>query len=431
MKGLILLAVLTMSGPWNLQDCINHALDNNVKVKQSSLNVEQKEVALNTAKNRALPGVSANASENISFGRGLNEVNIYENSNTTTTGFSLGADMPLFQGFDIKNDVILSKLDLAAATSDLEKARNDIRTAVAAAYAEILYDKEILQVAKSQVEVDSLLLERISAMKSAGKASESEVASQKSTLAKSRLTATQADNSLRLAILDLSQLLELESPAGFDIVSPSVESMGMKLLLKPEDIYLEAIEIKPEILAEKIRLDYAKTTIDRAKGAYLPTLYLSGGIGSNFYTSSLRSSGSFGEQMRDNFSQYIGLSLSVPIFSRNATRNKVQSARLSYDIQQLQLQDSKKNLYKEIQQAYYNAVAAGSKLTSSSEAAASAAESHRLTREKYENGKANSTEYNESRNRWLEAESDFLKARYEYLYLTSLLDFYRGKDLVF
>jgi len=416
---------------WTLEECIEYALEHNISIKETALQVEQKELTLNTAKNRVLPGVSASASQNFSFGRGLTSYNIYENANTTSTGLSLGAAMPLFQGLDIKNDVLMSKLDLEAATYELEKAKNDIRTRIAAAYAEILYDKEILDVAERQVAVDSMLLDRISAMEATGKASGAEVAAQKATLAQSGLTKTQSLSNYRLAILELSQLLELDSPEGFDIVCPPTESLGLRLLDNPEDIFEEALAIRPEIRSGMLKLDYAKTGIARAKGGYLPTLSLNGGLGSNYYTTSTRESDNFGTQMKNNFSQYVGLSLNVPIFSRMATKNKVKTAKLSYMVQDLEVQNTKKALYKEIQQAYYNALAAGSKMTSGQEAESSAEVSFDLTREKYENGKANITEYNESKNRWLKARSEFLQARYRYLYLTTLLDFYRGKELKF
>ena len=431
MKALLLAAAILTSGQWSLSDCIKYALDHNINIQQSGLAVQQKEVALNTARNRRLPNLSGSASQNFSFGRGLTADNTYDNTNTTSTSFSLGTSVPVFQGFDIKYDIAMSKLDLAAATSDLEKARNDIRTSVAADYAQILYNREILQVARNQVRIDSMLVDRIETMREAGKASAADVAAQKATLAQSLLSETQASNNLNLAILDLTQLLELESPEGFDIVVPSTETLGLQLLLSPEDIFADAVEIKPEIAAEKLRLDYAKTSIARAKGAYLPYLSLSGGIGSNYYTSSNRTSDTFGNQMKNNFSQYIGLNLNIPIFSRFSTRNQVKSASLSFTSQELQLQNTKKNLYKEIQQAYYNALASGEKYNSSHAAAESARLSYELTEEKYENGKASITEYNEAKNRYLEAESNFLQSRYEYLYLTRLLDFYRGKELNF
>lgn len=437
MKRILFAAILlsaaasAQSRVWTVGECIDYALEHNITIRQSSISVQQKEVALSTAEGRRLPGVAASGSQNLSFGRGLTADNTYANTNTTSTSFSLGAELPIFQGFDINNGIKLSRLDLAAATADLDKAKDDIRVAVAQAYVQILYSKEMLQVAKNQSGIDEQQLDRIRAMMENGRASAAEVSAQQATLAQSRLSETQAANQLNLALLELSQLLELESPEGFDIVAPSEDALRPGLLMNPEDIYAEAVEVKPSVLSEKLRLDYAATSIERAKGAFLPSLSLSGGLGSNYYTSSDRKSSGFGDQMKNNFSQYVGLSLNIPIFSRFSTRNQVRSAQLSYNTQELQLENVRKSLYKEIQQAYYNAVAAQSKNLSSSEAASSAEQAFILMKEKYENGKANVTEYNESKNRWLEAESNFLQARYECLYQTRLLDFYRGKDLKF
>ena len=416
---------------WTLRECIDYALEHNLTVKQNVIAVEQKELDLNTAQGRRLPSLSAGASENFSFGRGLTEDNTYANTNTTSTSFSLGADLPLFNGFQINYGIKLGKLDLAAAVEDLEKIKNDIRVSVAQAYVQILYDKAILEVSSSQVRRDSMQLARIQAMQQNGKASSAEVASQQASLAQSRLSEVQADNNLRLALLDLSQLLELPSPEGFDVAEPDAGALEPRLLENPETIYSDALGVRPEIRADDIRLEYAEMNIARAKGAYLPSLNLSGGLGTNFYTTSGHQSSPFSDQVQNNFSQYIGLSLNVPIFSRFSTRNSVKSAQLSYDTQQLQAENTRKSLYKEIQQVYYNALASQTKMLSSREAAKSAELSMNLTTEKYENGKADITEYNDAKNRYLEAESNFLQACYECLFQTSLTDFYRGKKLDF
>ena len=431
MKTLILTLMIAASGPWSLQDCIQYALDNNIQVRQSELAVQQREIELNTAQNSRLPGVSASGSQNFSFGRGLTADNTYANTNTTNTSFNLGADLPIFQGFQINNQIAQGRLNLEAATVDLEKARDDIRVAVAQAYVQILYCREILSVAQNQVEVDQIQLDRLENMLSNGKASTAEVAAQRATLAQSRLSETQAQGNLSLALLDLSQLLELPSPEGFDVIAPDTEALAIGMLMSPEAIYAEAVGVKPAILSEEIRLGSAERGIALAKGAYLPSLSLSGGLGTNYYTSSGREAAAFGEQLKNNFSQYVGLSLRIPIFSRFSTRNQVRSAQLNYHNQLLSLENAKKSLYKEIQTAYYNAVTSQSKYASSEEAAVSARQAFDLTREKYENGKANITEYNESKSRCLRAESDFLQARYEYLYQSRLLDFYRGEEINF
>ena len=434
----VLMAALLLSpgadaqnAPWSLAECIDYALEHNITVRQNELSAAQKEVALETARSRALPSLSASASQNFSFGRGLTADNTYANTNTTSTGLNLGSDVTLFSGFQIRNNVILSQLDLAAATVDLEKAKDDIRVAVAQAYVQILYDKEILAVAQRQVEIDSLQVVRLEETERNGKASLSEVAAQKATLAQSRATAVQASGSLSLALLELTQLLELPSPEGFDVAQPSPEALLPVLLPSPEDIYADAVQTRPEVEAESIRLDYAKTNIKIAKGAFLPTLSLSGGIGSNFYTSTGYGSASFFDQMKNNFSQYLGLSLSVPIFSRNVNRGNLRSATLGLKNQELQLEAVKKGLYKEIQQAWYAAEAAVEKYRSSVSASESAREAFELVSARYENGKTGITEFNESKARFLEAESNRARALCEQLYQTRLLDFYRGRPLDF
>jgi len=418
------------SNPWTLRQCIDYALENNLTIKQTTLSVRQSEVELNSAENSRLPGVSASASQNFSFGRGLTADNTYDNSNTTSTGFNLGADVPVFQGFQIKHNIALQKLNLAAATADLEKAKDDIRVAVAQSYVQILYNMEILDVAEAQIEIDSMQVERLKMMFDNGKASMAEVAQQEASLAQSRLQKTQAANNLKLSLLDLSQLLELDSPEGFSVARPSAD-IRPGLLPSPEDIYADAVGHKPSVLAEEKRLDVASTRIDMAKGQRLPSISLSGGMGTNYYTSSRYASSSFADQMKNNFSQFLGLSMSIPIFSRFSTRNNIRVAELSYDAQTLALENVKKALYKEIQQAYYNASGSQEKFSSSEAVVASSREAFNLVSAKYENGKANITEFNEAKNNLMKAESDRVQARYELLYQSAILDFYRGRTLDF
>ena len=439
MKRITILVTVLLAGlsaraqtdAWTLSDCIAYALDHNLTVKQSELAVEQRDVELSTAKARRLPAFSASASENLSFGRGLTADNTYSNSNTTSTSFSLGGELPIFQGFDISNGIKLGQLNLAAATADLEKARDDIRVAVAQAYLQILYNQELLRVARGQAAHDEQLLEQIKERFNTGKVSAAEVSAQQATLAQSRQSEIQAEGNLRISVLELTQLLELPSPEGFSIVTPEVGDPSKILLMRPEAIYEEAVTVKPSVEAARLNVGYAELGIARAKGAYLPTISLSGGLGSNYYTNSKYSSASFGEQLKNNFSQYLGLSMNVPIFQRFNVRNNVRNAQLNLKGQQIQFESVKKALYKEIQQAYYNAVTAQARYEGSRESAESAREHYELTEEKYKVGKAGVADYNDARNNWLRAESEHIQARYECLYQARLLDFYRGRELNF
>ena len=271
-------------------------------------------------------------------------------------------------------------------------------------------------------------VERLTALAAIGKASSAEVASQNATLAQSRLSVTQAQNNLSLSILTLTQLLELPSPDGFDIVQPETDNLELSIPDSPEAIYAQALDIKPAVKSEEIRLEQAGKNIQVARSGYLPSLTLSAGAGTNYYSSSNLKSDAFGTQIKNNFGPHIGLNLNIPIFSRNSNRNNVRSAKLGQMNQQMQLDNVKKTLYKEIQQAYYNAVASKSRYESSELVQTSAQESFDLVQAKYEGGKASITEFNESKNRLVSAQADLLKYRYEYLFNTALLEFYRNSS---
>jgi len=422
------------SAQWSLRECCDYAVAHNISIKQQENQRRKQELQLSTAKNSRLPDLNAGVSQNFSFGRGLTSENTYTNTNTSSTSFQLSTSVPLFTGFQIPNQIKLNRLNLEAATADLEKARNDMRMQVAQAYVQILYDLEIAEVARRQVGIDSMQVARLQAFVANGKAAEAELSQQKATLANSRLVATQADNNSRLAILALTQLLELPSPEGFSIVRPETADSARfaeVAVLTPDLIYAEALGIKPEIASQELRLRAAAHSIKIAQAGNYPTLSLNGGVGTNYYNTSGFKSDGFGKQLENNFSQYIGLSLSIPIFNRFQTRNSIRSARLDQANQQLQLDNSKKTLYKEIQQVYYNALNAREKEVSSAEAVKSSEEAFRLMQAKYENGKATATEFNEVKNNYLKSQSDLVQARYESLYQQALIAFYRGRELAF
>jgi len=420
---------------WSLRECCDYAVEHNITIKQQENQCRQQEIQLSNAKNQRLPDLSGSASQNFSFGRGLTAENTYTNTNTSSTSFSLGTSVPLFTGFQIPNNIKLNQLNLEAATQDLEKAKNDIRTQVAQAYVQILYNMEMADVAHRQISIDSVQVARLQALLDIGRASEAELAQQKATMAQSQLTATQADNNLQLAILAMTQLLELNTPEGFSVERPAAENSSLftlhSSLFTPDEIYADALATKPEIQAQQLRLRATENNIKIAQAGYYPTLSFSAGLGSNYYKTSGFKADGFADQMKNNFSQYLGFNLNIPIFNRFQTRNSVRSAKIDRENQTLQLDNTKKALYKEIQQVYYNAVAANQKLASSQQATESSETAFRLTQAKYEQGKATITEFNEAKNNYLKAESDLTQARYEYLYQQALIRFYQGKEMAF
>ena len=419
---------------WSLRRCIDYAIEHNINIRRTANAVEQSAVEANTAKWARLPNLNGSAGQSWNWGRTQTAIKneetgdystVYVNTSSQGSNLNLSTSIPLFTGLQIPNQYALAKLNLKAATADLAKAQEDIAINVASAYLQVLFNQELQQVAESQVELSLQQQARITRLADMGKASMAEVAEAKARVAQDQMTAVQARNNYELALLDLSQLIELESPEGFLLESPDV-SFALQQLTPPDEIYQTALVNKPAIQAAEYRLEGSKHSIRIAQSAYYPQLNLNGSLGTNYYSTINRT---FRQQMGDNFSKYVGVSLSVPIFNRFSTRNRVRTARLQRDNYELQLTETKKTLYKEIQQAWYNAVAAESKYSSSHTAAEASAESFRLMSEKYENGKANAVEYNEAKQNLMRAQSDELQAKYEYLFRSKILDFYKGESI--
>lgn len=413
---------------WDLQRCISHAIEHNLSIKQKEAARDQSQVELNTAQWSRLPNLNGNVGQSFNFGRALQADNTYGNRNTRNANFSLGTNIPLFTGMQIPNNIALSKLNLKAATEDLAKAKEDISIQVASYFLQVLFNEELMKVARSQMKLSQEQLDKKVAFFKNGKASEAEVLEAKSRLAQDELSVVQAENNYQLALLDLSQLLELPSPENFRISVPDIQDYSADLTL-PEEVYAQALMNKPAIKAAQYRLQGAEKSIKIAQSAYYPQLSFGAGIGTNYYHLSGIENASFGTQWRENMNKYLQVSLNVPIFNRFQTRNRVKSARIQHTALSWQLEESKKALYKEIQQAYYNAIAAESKYKSSQLASESAEASFQLMSEKYANGKAQATEYNEMRTAWMKALSDGIQAKYEFVYRSKILDFYKGVPL--
>lgn len=414
---------------WTLRQCIDHAIANNIDIRKVANVADQSAVDINTAKWARLPNLSGSAGQNWSWGRAASPVdNTYSDMNNGSSRFDIGTSVPLFTGFQLPNQYALAKLDFNATIEDLNKAKEDIAINIASAYLQVLFKQELYKVTASQLELSKEQYARISRLAEVGKAAPAEVAEAKARVAQGEMDVVQSDNNYRLQLLDLSQLLELSTPEGFSLAQPDT-TLAFASLTPPDDIYAEAMVNKPGIRAAQLRLEGSEKSIRIAQSAFYPTLDFSAGMGSSFYTLNGAASDAFGTQMKNNLNKYVGFSLRVPIFNRFATRNQVRKARLQQLSLGLQLDNTKKTLYKEIQQAWYSAVAAESKYSSSLSAVEANEESFRLMSEKFNNGKATSVEYNEAKQNLTKALSDRIQAKYDYLFCTKILDFYKGQPI--
>lgn len=411
-----------------LRQCIDYAIEHNVQVKLQDIQRRQQEVALSSARNARLPQATAGANQSFDFGRGLTANNTYANRNTMATSFNFGVSVPLFTGFRLPNQKKAAELDLAAATADVERLRDNLSIQVAQAYLQVLYQQELINVSEYQLDLANVQLNRIQRFYENQKASGLEVNEARNTVAQDELNLVQSRNSYQLALLDLAQLIEMDSPDSLSVVKPEQADITM-LSDSPQSIFQQALLQKPAIRAQQLRIESAERNIKVARAGYWPSLSLSAGLGSSYYKVSGYDATAFHRQLKDNFAKSIGLTLSIPIFDAFNTRNSIRQAKLQAESQRVQLDQTKKDLFKEIQTAWYNATAAQKKYQASRQAEDVAQESFQMMTKKYEYGKANATEYSEQKTKYANAVCERLQAQYEYLFRIKILDFYKGIEI--
>jgi outer membrane protein len=424
---------------WTLEECIRYALEHNIDLKQQEQQQALSEIAVNTSKNSWLPNLNASVGQNFSFGRIQSADGTISSRNGANTSFGTQIQMPVFDGLRIPNDIAAKKLNLQASMASLEKAKDDLAINITSYYVQVLYNKEILTIAQLQVELTAEQVMRTEALVNAGKAPLSQVYDIKAQLAKDEVSMTEARNNVNLALLDLKQSLELErEPAGFEIQTPQLDDAVetyMGSILPPENIYNQAVGIKPQIREQAYLLESQKKQLKVAQADYFPQLNLSAGYSTGYYhfysgLMGAEVNRSFGRQFSDNSQEMIGLTLSIPIFNRFQVRNNVRSARVNIISRELLMENAKKVLYKEIQQAYYNAVAAQEKYVSSGKSVLASKEAFSYAEERYAAGKSTVFEYNESKTKYAQSLSEQAQSKYDFIFRTKILDFYNGTPIV-
>ena len=413
---------------WTLSECIDYAVTHNIEVKQSDNQIQNLKVEKNTLRNSFLPNLNAGASQNFTFGRSLNQNNTYEDSNIQNSSFSVTTEIPIFLGFKRTASIAQNRFDLLAAEANRELIENNLSLNVAGAYFQILLNKEIYRIALEQIQLTKeqetctqLLIEN-------GKAAESQLHDVRAQLADDELTATEAKNSLRLAFLELAQLMELKGHERFDI-----DSLGREIsvpdMLSPVNIYQYAVTCMPQIRQAYYTLQSKTKGIRIAKSGYYPTLSFAAGINTNYYDNGSGLGETFRRQLNNNMQKSLCFTISIPLFDRFSTQNQVRTARIDEDNARLSLENEKKQLYKDIEQAYTDAISAFEKYRSTTKAVAANQEAHRYAMEKYAAGKSTVFEYNEVKMKLANALSQQSQAKYTYLLKDRVLTFYSCSSL--
>ena len=349
--------------------------------------------------------------------------------NTRSLSMGIGTSVNVFQGFNNSNTIKRNRFDLMAAVAQTDKMRNDIALQITGQYLQILFNKELLNVANEQFDVTNQQVERTKKMVDAGSQAKGSFLEMKSQAAKEALNVTLQKNNLALSLLDLAQLLDLDDVEGFDVVLPSIPEVNDVALNKANDVFDAALNIMPQIKSADYKLESSKLDVDVAKSGYYPSLSLNGQWGARASWLLDDPSGvnrSLSDQINTTKNTYIGASLRIPIFNKFQTRNSVKNAKVRVLDAQYSLDQEKLALQKDIQQAYADALAAFNQYLSSFEAVESYKESFRYTEQKFNVGLVNSVDYNVAKTDYTRAQSDLLQAKYSYILRIKILDFYKG-----
>ena len=434
MKKLLIFSILAFSfvkvnaqQVWTLQQCIDYAMEHNTGILQSQLQQQNADYQLKMSQNAWLPTVSANASEGLGFGQSPSYTGVYVSDNSSSASVGLNVSMPLFQGLNIYNTTKADQLNLQATTQDLEATKRDLSLTIMAYYMDVVYCKELKGVAERQLELSENQHQRTQELFEVGKVPESNVYESAAQVASDRASLTEAENNLMLRLLDLTQAMEIDNIEDFDVVAPDRFMTEDELPLASAQTTIQhALNHQPEMLSAQYKLEQAQYELKAAKSAWYPSLSLYGGYSNGYYHyfSNNNINVPFSEQIKTNGRTQVGVSLNIPIFNGMQTKYRVKMTELGIDNQQLNIENTSKKLKKEIQQAYYNAVAAKQKYVSAENSLISSQLAYEYAQAGYEAGKSTLMELNESKNRLYKAESSMLQAKYEYLYRCKVMDFY-------
>ena len=370
LKQTAILAIAMLTTPhvdmraetWTLENCVSYALTHNLSVKARQLNIESGQLQLTEAKDRFLPSLNASAGESLNFGRGLTANNTYADRNTTNFQWGASLQLPLFQGLSEYRQIKVAKSNLQQLLYEHEAAKDNVTLNIISQYLQVLYAKEVYASALSQLSHTTYEVGRQKALLEAGKVPEADLLDAESQKAQDELQVVTSENDIKVSLVELANLLQLPDVGDFDI-APIPEDEP--IIPTAESVFNAAMMHNNSILAASQSIKTAEHNISLAKSGYIPRLSFNAGIGSSYYTVGGYVNDPFSAQMKHNFSTYVGVSLSIPIFDAFSTRNSVRQAKLQHLSAQLQLDQQSTDLYKTIQLAYYQACGAREKYLAS------------------------------------------------------------------
>lgn len=452
---------LAQTSEWDLQKCIEHAQNNNISLKQSEITTKINKNNSNQSKAAILPTINSGAQHTYNFGRTIDRyTNTFANSQVLSQNFFISSNVVLWSGLAQYNNVKANEYQYLSSTENYLQQKNDLALNVATAYINVIFTEELLKIAKNQQAITQEQLTRTEKLVSAGTLAKSAYYDIKAQLANEDLNLTNADNNYQLAILNLKQILNIDTINNFKISIPTLDISESQLQkLSVQNIYEEALKNQHIIKSANYSLMAAEKNLAVAKGRVSPTLSATGSLATG--TSELNKKITnativgadpigatqtgeivyapkysfetekkpFAEQFSENVNKSFGFTLSVPIFNGLQNYTGVKNAQLNALNAKYSEDLAEQNLYKTIAQAYANAKAAYNKLESSKLSLEASEESFKFAQQKFDVGAISTFDYNNAKTRLQSAQSNYIQSKFDYVFKLKVLDFYQGKPL--
>lgn len=452
---------------WTLKECVDVALENNLRIKRSVYAVETSRANLTQAKGQFLPSINAFGSYTKNYGRALNPTtNLFVDRNSTTISPSISGNLPIFQGLRIQYGFRQSQRDLLASNEDLQKAKNDVILNVVSLYINVIFNKELLDNARYQLNSSQQQLDRIRRQVAAGSLAMTNQLNQEAQVATNELTMINQENALNLSILQLKQSMQIPASESLDVDVPDLPADDLVLESNAENIYQQAVSTMPEIKAAMLRVKSAEFALKANRGSYLPRLALNASFSSNssdlnvrrsvtsdgtytvgttpvgqtaignelvlplnYNTQVIESEYGHGDQLSDNRFRNIGVQLNIPILNGFATRSSVQRAKINQELANITVKETQNTLRQTIETAYNDALAAVRSYNASMKQVGAQQEAFRMNKQRFDVGALSIIEFQVSENDLYRAKSDLTRAKYNFIFRKKVLDFYQGKEI--
>jgi len=425
----------TLPAQWNLQACIDYALQQNITIRKNRLNAKSAEVDVKTARAALFPSLTASVSQRI-VNRPNSQTNtIIDGDNITSSqsktsyngSYGIDANWTLYNGSKRLNTLKQQRMNNRIAELGVAESENTIEESITQIYVQILYAAEAVKVNEATLDVSRAECERARALLAAGSIARSDLAQLEAQVSTDKYQLVTAQATLQDYKLQLKQLLELDGEKEMTLYIPT---LGDENVLSPlpskTDVYRSALTLRPEIEAGRLNVKASELDIDIARSGYIPTISLSAGIGS---TNTNGNDFTFDEQIKQNWNNSLGVTVSVPIFNNRQTKSAVQKAKIQKQNSELDLLDNQKNLYKTIEGLWLDANSAQQRYVAAIEKLRSTQTSYDLIQEQFNLGMKNTVELLTEKNNLLNAQQETLQAKYMAILNTQLLKFYQGEQI--